>query len=110
MLWFASAETASCHSEFKEPKMNAASRVLPRGVLRAIALLSPGVLCLPAVAQFPAAFDFGGRLYPNNLVISRSVYDNKASNVVVGVTQLPPNCQLTTAGCPTPSTAQYDGT
>ena len=53
-------------------------------------------------------FDFGGRLYPNNLVVSRSVYDNKASNVTIGE-MLPPNCNLTTAGCPTPSTAQYDG-
>jgi hypothetical protein len=89
--------------------MNAASRVLPRSVLKAIAMLSPVVLCVPAMAQFPAAFDFGARLYPNNLVVSRSVYDNKASNVTIGE-MLPPNCNLTTAGCPTPSTAQFDGT
>ena len=89
--------------------MNAASRVLPRRVLRGIAVLSPVVLCLPAVAQFPFPFDFGARLYPNNLVVSRSVYDNKASNVKIGQ-MLPPNCNLTTAGCPTPSTAQFDGT
>ena len=88
--------------------MNAASGVLPRRVLRAIAMFSPIVLCVPAMAQFPLPFDFGGRLYPNNLVISRSVYDNKASNVAIGE-MLPPNCNLTTAGCPTPSTAQYDG-
>ena len=90
--------------------MNAVSRVLPRSVLSAIAALSPIVLCVPAMAQFPVGFDFGARLYPNNLVVSRSVYDNKASNVVVGVTQLPPNCEKTTAGCPTPSVAQYSGT
>ncbi len=89
--------------------MNAASRVPLRRVLRGIAVLSPVVLCLPAVAQFPFPFDFGARLYPNNLVVSRSVYDNKASNVKVGQ-MLPPNCNLTTAGCPTPSTAQFDGT
>ncbi len=88
--------------------MNAASGVLPRRVLRAIAMFSPIVLCVPAMAQFPLPFDFGGRLYPNNLVISRSVYDNKASSVTIGE-MLPPNCNLTTAGCPTPSTAQYDG-
>ena len=90
--------------------MKASSRVLSSSVLRAITLLSPAVLCVPAVAQSPFPFDFGSRLFPNNLVVSRSVYDNKASNVVVGVTQLPPNCQLTTAGCTTPSTAQFDGT
>src|ERR1700744_2854347 len=89
--------------------MNAAPRVLSRRVLRTIALLSPVVLCVPAMAQFPGAFDFSGRLYPNNLVVSRSVYDNNASNVKIGQ-MLPPNCNLTTAGCPTPSTAQFDGT
>jgi hypothetical protein len=82
-----------------------------RSVRRAIALLSPVVLGVPALAQFPLPlpFDFGGRLYPNNLVVSRSVYDNKASNVTIGQ-MLPPNCDKTTAGCPTPSTAQFDGT
>src|ERR1700761_522666 len=89
--------------------MNAAPRVLPRRVLRAVALLSPVVLCVPAMAQFPGAFDFSGRLYPNNLVVSRSVYDNNANNVTIGE-MLPPNCDLTTAGCPTPATAQFDGT
>jgi len=40
----------------------------------------------------------GGNQYfqPGNLVVSRSVYDNQASNVVAGVTVLPPNC---TTGC-----------
>src|SRR5580658_7126095 len=89
--------------------MNLVSRLLPSRVLRAVALLSPVVLCVPAMAQFPAPFDFGARLYPNNLVISRSVYDNRASNVTIGE-MLPPNCNMTTAGCPTPSTAQFDGT
>src|SRR6201996_3884997 len=88
--------------------MNASSRVLSSSVLRAITLLSPAVLCVPAVAQSPFPFDFGSRLFPNNLVVSRSVYDNRASNVKIGQ-MLPPNCNLTTAGCPTPSTAQFDG-
>src|SRR6201996_6958287 len=88
--------------------MNASSRVLSSSVLRAITLLSPAVLCVPAVAQSPFPFDFGSRLFPNNLVVSRSVYDNRANNVKIGE-MLPPNCNLTTAGCPTPSTAQFDG-
>ena len=56
-----------------------------------------------AFAQSPSDF-----FVPNNLVVSRSVYDNKAGNVKVGQV-LPPNCALTTAGCPKGS-AQYDGT
>lgn len=56
-----------------------------------------------AFAQNPADF-----FSPNNLVVSRSVYDSKAGNVKVGQV-LPPNRALTTAGCPT-GTAQYDGT
>jgi hypothetical protein len=35
---------------------------------------------------------------PENLVVSRSVYDNNASNIAVG-TILPPNCAATQAGC-----------
>ncbi len=38
------------------------------------------------------------RFYPGNLVVSRSVYDNKASNVTVGEI-LPPNCASTQGGC-----------
>lgn len=90
--------------------MKAASRVLSGSVLRAVALLSPVVLCVPAMAQFPLAFDFGGRLYPNNLVISRSVYDNNPANIAIG-TALPPNCAMTQAGCgKKPATAKFDGT
>ncbi|HEY4011473.1 MAG TPA: hypothetical protein VGM11_15065 [Acidobacteriaceae bacterium] len=89
--------------------MNNASRVFSRRVLSAIAVLTPVVASVPAVAQ-KTTYDFGERFYPNNIVISRSVYDNNPSNVVVGVTQLPPNCQLTTVGCPTPAVAQYNGT
>ena len=46
--------------------------------------------------------------YPGNLVVSRSVYDNKASNVTVGE-PLPPNCSPDAAAgsC---VTAAYDGT
>ncbi len=58
-----------------------------------------------AVAQKVAAPYFA----PNNLVVSRSVYDNKAGNVKVGEA-LPPNCALTLAGCPAGSGATYDGT
>ncbi len=68
------------------------------------------------------ADDFGGRgddgdqdrnhflrFFPGNLVVSRSVYDNEASNVKVG-TVLPPNCAATTGGCSAASGAPFDGT
>ena len=47
--------------------------------------------------------------WPGNLVVSRSVYDNKASNVQVG-TILPVNCAGTTGGCGASTGAPYDGT
>jgi hypothetical protein len=56
-----------------------------------------------------AHFGHGHFFIPGNLVVSRSVYDNKASNVVVG-TVLPPNCAATTGGCGAPSGAPNDGT
>ena len=68
-----------------------------------------------AAADTDGSFDRGGHarhghfFIPGNLVVSRSVYDNKASNVVVG-TILPPNCAATTGGCGAPSGAPNDGT
>ena len=50
-----------------------------------------------------------GELFPNNLVVSRSLYDNLASNVKVGQV-LPPNCAETTVGCSAASGAPYNGT
>jgi hypothetical protein len=44
---------------------------------------------------------------PGNLVLSRSVYDNQASNITVGQI-LPPGCASTTGGCSGPAT--YNGT
>jgi len=48
-------------------------------------------------------------LYPNNLLVSRSVYDSKASNIIPG-TILPPNCAETTGGCSASSGAPDNGT
>ncbi|GLQ97711.1 hypothetical protein [Dyella mobilis] len=47
--------------------------------------------------------------WPGNLVVSRSVYDNQASNVQVGEI-LPPNCPASSGGCGTAPGAPYDGT
>ncbi len=49
------------------------------------------------------------KLLPNNLVVSRSVYDNRASNVTRGEI-LPPNCATTLGGCSASTGAPYDGT
>lgn len=90
--------------------MNLVSRRLPSRVLGAIAMFSSVALCVPAMAQFSGPFDFGARFYPNNLVISRSVYDNNPTNIAIG-TALPPNCAMTQAGCGNkPATAKFDGT
>jgi len=49
--------------------------------------------------------DQGGGLSAGNLLVSRSVYDNNASNVIAGTTQLPPGC--VSSAC---ATATHDGT
>ena len=46
---------------------------------------------------------------PGNLVVTRSVYDNKASNVQLGEI-LPPHCPAGSGACGTAPGAQYDGT
>jgi hypothetical protein len=50
--------------------------------------------------------DWGVYFDPDNLVLSRSVYDNSPNNVKVG-TILPPNCAATTGGCA--GAATYNG-
>ena len=47
---------------------------------------------------------FGGYFQPGNLLVSRTVYVNRASSIVPGVTQLPPGC--TAGNC---VTATADG-
>jgi hypothetical protein len=67
-------------------------------------LIALAAACVSAGAS--ADPSFGG---PGLLIVSRSVYDNASSNVQPGMT-LPPNCQSTTAGCPTGKGATNDGT
>ena len=47
--------------------------------------------------------------WPGNLVVSRSVYDNNASNVKVGEV-LPPDCPVASGACGAANGAPYDGT
>jgi hypothetical protein len=61
---------------------------------------SPSALCAQGFGH-DHGFDqpqFFPQFFPGNLVVSRSVYDNRAANVTVGE-QLPPNC--TPANCVT---------
>lgn len=76
---------------------------------RALAVLAMAAFALPLTVRaqnFGFGFGFGPQpLYPGNLLVSRSVYDNQASNVTVGE-ELPPNCVESTGSC---VTAAYDG-
>ena len=76
--------------------------------------LSATLLCVSLAAVTTSGFAQKAKaaapqLYPNNLVISRSVYDNNAANVTVGEA-LPPNCGSTSAGCQGTSGATNSGT
>ena len=53
-----------------------------------LALLTSTALASTAARADEDDFHFG----PGHLLLSRTVYDNKASNITADVTQLPPNC------------------
>ncbi|HXJ92398.1 MAG TPA: hypothetical protein VMT20_05905 [Terriglobia bacterium] len=81
---------------------NPKARILRRGVQQLLVIL------LTALASSLAApAQTGPYFQPGNLVVSRSVYDNNANTVQVGMV-LPPNCAVTQGGCSGPAT--YDGT
>ncbi|WP_210352186.1 hypothetical protein [Bradyrhizobium rifense] len=51
------------------------------------------LLASTALASMPARADQDDfHFRPGHLLLSKAVYDNKASNITAGVTQLPPNC------------------
>ncbi len=50
------------------------------------------VLCCLSQAPTALADDFDGGLQPDNLLLSKVVYDNNANNVIAGTTLLPPGC------------------
>jgi hypothetical protein len=86
------------------PLMQTPSQPFARTLLATFAALSP---VLAAAQNTPV--NITNRLYPNNLVVSRSVYDNNAGNVTVGEI-LPPNCPPASGSCPAPAGAPYNGT
>ncbi len=74
---------------------------------RAIATFAMAAVAFPlslSAQNSPFGFPQHAQFYPGNLLVSRSVYDNQASNVTVGE-QLPPGC--TVGNC---VSAGYDGT
>ncbi|HEX4064912.1 MAG TPA: hypothetical protein VHZ09_02730 [Acidobacteriaceae bacterium] len=73
--------------------------------------MQPGLVALAAIATLALPlslsaqeFSFGfpplPQFWPGNLVVSRSVYDNRAGNVSVGEA-LPPDCPAASGGCVT---------
>ncbi len=77
------------------------------GLMRSLALFLLGAAATGMGLQAQTAKT--PHFTPGNLVVSRSVYDNKASNVTIGE-QLPPNCASTEAGCPGTTGATNNGT
>jgi hypothetical protein len=59
-------------------------------------------------AAMPGLQAVSQQLRPNHLVVSRSVYDNRAANVTVGEI-LPPNCASTLGGCSASTGAPDNG-
>ena len=76
---------------------------------RSLVLAPAAILALTAIATAQDRDQKAVRLYPGNLVISRSVYDNNPANIAVG-TILPPNCTMTTGSCAASTGAINDGT
>ncbi len=83
------------------------------------AAVAAAAACVASTAARADDFDRGGGdhdrdhherpfFIPGNLVVSRSVYDNKAATVKVG-TVLPPNCAATLGGCAPAAGAPFDG-
>jgi hypothetical protein len=87
--------------------LNSRSRISAMAQRVTLALLTAAV-----AAGFATSAQSDSRYFiPGNLVVSRSVYDNNPDTLVVGVTELPPNCVATSGSCTTPpTTAAYDGT
>ncbi len=78
-----------------QPLGSALRRALQFGSLAAMAL----PLSLTA-QNSPFPWHPQSQFYPGNLVVSRSVYDNRAGNVAVGQ-PLPPDCPASTGSCVT---------
>ncbi|HEY4763901.1 MAG TPA: hypothetical protein VIH75_09520 [Candidatus Sulfotelmatobacter sp.] len=89
----------------------ASNRNTSRWMKKAIAAVSFGALfaAVPAIAQDSKGDRDRFFFWPGNLVVSRSVYDNRANNVKLGEI-LPPNCANTTGGCGASTGAPYNGT
>lgn len=88
-------------------KLTSRASVITLAAALIAVLAGVAIICLRATSA--SADEDHVHFWPGNLVVSRSVYDNRAANVVVG-TILPPNCAATTGGCGAPTGATNDGT
>jgi len=79
-------------------------RRTPIAAALAITALAAAAMVYADDAWQNHAFHF----WPGNLVVSRSVYDNKAGNVAVGEV-LPPSCPAASGACGAAGGAPYDG-
>jgi len=82
-------------------------RIRRRHVVAALAITAIAAGVAAYATDFSPNRDF--HFWPGNLVVSRSVYDNSASNVQVGEI-LPPNCPAASGACGVAPGAPYDGT
>ncbi len=80
-----------------------------KSLAQASAILGIACMSLAAGAEQPGNHDNATHFWPNNLVVSRSVYDNNPANVKVG-TILPPNCASVQGGCGASTGAIANGT
>jgi len=76
---------------------------------QATCVLGIALATLAAGAQQHGDHQDAAHFWPDNLVVSRSVYDNNPANVKVG-TILPPNCAATQGGCGASTGAPANGT
>jgi hypothetical protein len=84
---------------------------MTKHLARVIAVLAMATLALPLTLRAQNfGFGFGPQpLYPGNLLVSRSVYDNNPNNVSVNE-PLPPGCVAANVAAGSCVTAAYNGT
>jgi hypothetical protein len=87
--------------------LTAKARLYKCGFLAALVVFTGALLA--GLSTSARDFQFVSSFFqPNNLVVSRSVYDNNPKNVQISMT-LPPNCASTQGGCGASSGAVANG-
>lgn len=91
-------------SNSRKPSRPASSRSLISTIV--LGLIAAGATGASINAS---ANESDNSFFPGNLVVSRSVYDNRSANVQVGEI-LPPGCAQVKGGCGAATGAPADGT